>query len=164
MRRPRWLNGDRDAWIPWSFVGFFAVVLLANGIMIFVALNTWTGMSTDDPYDRGLNFNDQIAEARAQDELGWTVTLEFAQTGAESGQLQLAMADAWGNWLDRAVVRAQLVRPSHHGDDFEAELSYAGFGVYATDIRFPMPGLWDVRVQADHERGTYRLHDRIFLR
>lgn len=158
------LKSNRDGWIPWAFVGFFAVVVVVNGVMIFVALRTWTGMSTQGAYERGLHFNDLVAEARAQEELGWTVTLDFAQTGADTGHLELALEDAWGNGLERAVVRAWLVRPSHEGDDFEADLTYAGFGVYAAEIRFPLRGVWDVRVQADHERGTYRLRERIYLR
>ncbi|MBL4602812.1 MAG: FixH family protein, partial [Emcibacteraceae bacterium] len=32
------------------FVGFFLVVFLANGIMTYFALSTWTGLETENAY------------------------------------------------------------------------------------------------------------------
>ena len=51
--------GD-DRWIPWLFVGLFALVLVVNGSMIFVAFSTFPGLETTNAYQRGLAYNRQL--------------------------------------------------------------------------------------------------------
>ena len=60
----RLFKGDR--WIPWSFVALFGVIVIANGTMMFFAFDSWTGLSTDDSYKRGLVYNESLAERDAQ--------------------------------------------------------------------------------------------------
>ena len=57
---------DRSRWIPYAFLGFFAVVLLANGAMIWLAFATWTGLETEGAYQKGLAYNRTLAETEAQ--------------------------------------------------------------------------------------------------
>ena len=154
----------KDRWIPWVFVAFFGVVFSMNGVMAYLAFNTWTGLAVTNSYERGLRHNDEIAEARAQAEMGWSAELEFSQTGDTDGRMVLALSDQWGNSLERAFVRARLIRPTHEGFDFETDLVSTGAGRYAAEIDFPLPGQWTVEVRANHERGTYRLDDRLYLR
>ena len=70
---------DRSRWIPYAFVAFFGVVLLANGTMIGLAFATWTGLETEGAYQKGLAYNRVLDRARAQAALGWRVDLAFAQ-------------------------------------------------------------------------------------
>jgi nitrogen fixation protein FixH len=53
----------RGRWIPWLFVGGFLLVCAVNGVMIWVALSSWTGLAANQPYDRGLAYNRNLAAA-----------------------------------------------------------------------------------------------------
>jgi nitrogen fixation protein FixH len=155
----------KDAWIPWAFVGFFAVVLLVNGIMIFVAFDSWTGIGRENAnsYQQGLSYNDRLAAVEAQEALGWQADLGFEELADGRGRLVLALADRRGNPLEGATVAATLARPTDAAGDFVVALGDVGIGRYGADIAFPARGQWDVRVLAEHPRGVYRLSGRVFL-
>lgn len=145
-------------------VGFFAVVLAVNGVLLYTALASWTGIGVDNAYQRGLAYNRLLAEEDDQARLGWTVQLVFTQSGAGQGRLDIALADRAGNPLDRAAVHAAFVRPTREGYDFGADLPAVGSGHYAADVRVPLAGQWEIRVQADHATGNYRLRERVMVR
>ena len=56
--------GARGRWIPWLFVGFLVVVAAVNGVMIWYALSSWTGLAANQAYDNGLTYNQNLAAAR----------------------------------------------------------------------------------------------------
>src|SRR5690606_32902882 len=76
-------------WIPWTFVGLFGIVLLANGIMVAVAFGSWTGLVERDHFRKGLRYNDRLAAAEAQAALGWRV--EVKQENSRPGELALSL-------------------------------------------------------------------------
>ena len=158
MRRPR------SWWIPWAFVGFFVVVFGANGIMVFFAYDSWTGVATEDAYVKGLAYNEQIADARAQQTLGWRGELTFTANGPLRGRLELDLRDRHETPIGGAAVTADLVRPTHGGHDLQLSLEDAGGGRYAAEVALPLAGQWDVRLRAEHARGGYRLERRIVVR
>lgn len=81
----------RSAWIPWVFVGAMLLVVAVNGIMIFAAVDTFTGVTTGKAYDRGRAYNHVLAEAARQDALGWTGRATLAD-----GVLRVAVQDSDG--------------------------------------------------------------------
>ena len=69
---PAHYDPNRLRWVPWAFVGFFGVVLLANSAMLWVAFSTWTGLAADRAYDRGIHYNeDARLAALVQDVVFW---------------------------------------------------------------------------------------------
>ena len=46
-------------------VGFFSIVFLVNGVMIHLALKTFPGVEDARPYERGLAYDREIAQALA---------------------------------------------------------------------------------------------------
>ncbi|MCW8952841.1 MAG: FixH family protein, partial [Rhodospirillales bacterium] len=52
-RKPGW-------WYPWIFVGGMTIVVIVNGIMIYFALSTFTGLETRNHYEKGLAYNTNI--------------------------------------------------------------------------------------------------------
>jgi len=68
-------------------IGFFGVMLLVNAVMAIFAVKTFSGLDADNPYDTGLAYNKDIAAARAQGELGWTVELTRTPNGAATEAL-----------------------------------------------------------------------------
>lgn len=151
-----------DRWIPLSFVGMFAVVLLANGALVYFALESWTGLDTENAYLKGLHFNEAVAEATAQQALGWQAALSVEpQPGGARIAVRLSQRD--GTPLDRAVVTAQFVRPTLAGHDVPLRLDSFGGGLHRGVVALPLPGQWEARLRVDRDGQTFRLRQRFML-
>ena len=59
--------------IPLLFFAFFAVVLTANGIMIWIALSSWTGLETKNHYLKGVDYNQTLQDVRTQEALAASI-------------------------------------------------------------------------------------------
>jgi nitrogen fixation protein FixH len=163
-RRQRSDPSPWDRWIPWAFVAFLGVVLAANGAMIGIAFLTWPGLETADAYRKGITYHAALEVAREQAALGWEADLAFVPAGTgRHGRLELRLADMLGQPIERAAVHVDLIRPTRAGHDFTTPLEAAAAGVYAKTLAFPLPGIWDVRVQAEHRGRTYRTTRRVIV-
>jgi nitrogen fixation protein FixH len=58
-------------WVPMLFIGGFLVVIGVNATLIYFAQDTFSGLETASPYERGLDYNTTLAAEAAQDRLGW---------------------------------------------------------------------------------------------
>ena len=69
-----------------AIISFFVVVMGVNGIMAYLAVETFSGVQSEKPYENGLAFNRDIARARAQYAQGWSVneTISRSPSGAVS--------------------------------------------------------------------------------
>jgi nitrogen fixation protein FixH len=163
--RARAMTGaaGRDRWIPWAFVAFFGIVLAANAIMIFAALDTWPGLETEQPYQRGLAHDAALRAAAAQAALGWHVDFAFEQTGQRTGAVRLDLTDRFGNMLRDAKVRLAFVRPTQGGHDVALDLPHHYGGRYLDEIELPLAGQWEARVYIVAAGGEYRLRQRLYL-
>lgn len=158
----RWL-GER--WVPLAFGAFCLAVLAANGTMIAIAIATWPGLETADAFRKGIGYNAALAAAREQAALGWRAELAFRPAAGEPrrGRVEIRLTDAAGRPVERAEVRADLVRPTQEGHDFAAIFGGAPGGAYALDAEFPLAGVWDVRLRAGDGRGLYQTTRRIVV-
>jgi nitrogen fixation protein FixH len=146
----------RSRWIPWTFVAMFGVIVAVNGIMVMSALDTWSGLATNDPYHHGLKYNRKIAEVERERKLGWQLASGFHATAPGRGELRLRAFDRNGRPIMGAKVVAKVVRPVTFGLDFTVALAGRGAGLYAAAVRFPKRGLWEVRyhIAGNGERVT----------
>jgi nitrogen fixation protein FixH len=154
---------QRGSWIPWIFVAMFAVVVLVNGTMVWVAASTWTGLETREHYRKGLEYNAALAAERAQAERGWQVAVEAVPAGL-SLRLRVEMRGRDGRALDGAEVAALLIRPTSDGHDVAAVLEPVGSGTYAAEMAVPLAGQWDLRIEARHPAGDWQSSRRILVR
>lgn len=151
----------RDLWIPKLIVAGFALVVIVNGIMVYVAMASFTGLQTEGYYQRGLDYNDVLASEAAEKKLGWSVTIDVAETGKDRVHLSVRAADKAGNPLNGASVRVRLVRPVQAGHDMDVTLAAEGDGLYAAEVKLPMRGQWDILAQISHPSGNYSTAKRI---
>jgi len=154
-------NLRRGRWIPWLFVGGFGVVLAANGIMIAFAIGSFTGLTTTEPYTKGLRFNDQIRQAEAHERLGWRLAARFQRTGVLGGDVEIKLADRNGAPLTGARVTATFARPVEKNRDFVVEFQSAGGGRYVGHADFALPGAWDVRYRIERDGQALVATDRL---
>lgn len=150
-----------ERWYPWIFVAFMAVVVAANGALVFFAVVSATGLETEHHYQKGIDYNDDLAGARAQAALGWRIDFSFA---SQSGnRLEVAFRDAEGRSIEDLEVRALLIRPTHGGFDAGVRLEHRGGGVYGTSLRPPLSGQWEVRIHAYRDDESFQLSRRILV-
>jgi nitrogen fixation protein FixH len=154
----------RSRWIPYAFIAFFGVVLLANGAMIWIAFATWTGLETESAYQKGLAYNRVLDQARAQTALGWHVDLEFAQADERAVAVKLALADRHGDLIEDASVSTTFFRPTHEGHDQVAAIPHRYGGAYEARVELPLAGQWDVHLSIERAGDVWRETRRVYLR
>ena len=151
----------RSRWIPWVFVGGFLLVVAVNAIMITVAVKSFTGLTTTEPYTRGLRFNDQIREAEVYERLGWKIAARFRPTSARIGTIEINLADRDGAPITDAEVNAEFSRPVEKGHDFTLTLRSVGGGRYVGNLEFPLAGIWDVKYRIERGAQNLKARDRL---
>lgn len=154
----------RSRWIPWAFVGGFGVVVAVNAVLIVFALTSWSGLETEQAYQKGLAYNETLDEAAEQAARSWQATLGFASTGERVGELSLELADRDRRPIGRLSVVARLMRPTVTGYDQAVELRPQANGRYAATIALPLAGQWRVDVEAVGLGAPYKLTERIMVR
>ncbi len=144
---------------------FFGLMFAVNGAFVYFALGSFSGVSEDDAYKRGLAYNEEIDHRERQRARGWQPALEFEQTGAEQGKLTLNIIDADGNNLKDLEVVAIIRRPVIEGTDQGLSLVYDK-DHYAAEVSLSGLGQWDVSILV-HGGGfkePYRLDKRIWVK
>lgn len=150
-------------WIPWIFVASFVIVAAVNGVFIYFASVSWTGLQTEDAYEKGLAYNATIDAAKAQEKLGWKASVSFDALGENGGRLTVDLADRDGAPIDGASVHGLAVRPTREGLDQEINLAAVGRGRYAADIELPLPGVWDIKLSARRDNARFGTSMRVVL-
>jgi nitrogen fixation protein FixH len=160
-RRPGW-------WYPYIFVGAFGVVLAVNLFFMFSAVHTFSGLSTEQAYDKGLKFNEEIAAAKRQQELGWKVgsevrALEPSGTALHNAEIVVTFLDRDGVPVTGLMGNVLFVRPTAEGYDTKIGLAEQGQGRYVVSAALPLGGQWEMTVAAQRGDLSYQFVQRIFL-
>ncbi len=142
----------RSRWIPWTFVLCFGLVFVVNGILIWFAVSSFSGVSVEGPFDRGRTYNAVLAEAKRQADLGWRVDVAI-----EGRRLVVSVVDRDGVPVDLLAAEGRLVRPVERIADVPVALAGAGGGRYVAALDLPKPGLWDVKLTFEMRRSGQRL-------
>jgi nitrogen fixation protein FixH len=156
-RSPGW-------WYPFIFVAFFVVIIGVNGTMAYFATSTFSGLSTDHAYEKGIGYNRNIAMAKAQAEMGWKVDAAVTPA-AVKGQADIVLTyhDRDNRPVTGLDVNAILVRPTAKGSDQTVALSARAPGVYATTVALPLAGEWDADILAVGSGIAYQVQRRFIL-
>lgn len=152
----------RGSWIPWLFVGGFLVVCAVNGVMIWVALSSWTGLAANQPYDRGLAYNQNLEAAARQAQLGWRPVLDV-RVGEQGGEVELMLTDPEDHPVSDATAIVDFERPTFEGADFAVDLSATAPGRYRAHFERPQPGAWTVHVTVRRDEDLFVHEQRVFL-
>jgi nitrogen fixation protein FixH len=150
----------RGDYVPWLFAAGFAVVVLVNAVMIWLAVSSFSGLYSANARQHGLRYNDVIAEQVARDALGWTVAVTWM---ASAGRLQVDVRDAAGLPLTGARVSASLVRPVERRRPISVPMPPRDGGRYEAEVQLPVRGNWDVDVVVEHDGHRWASTRRMIL-
>lgn len=137
---------------------FFGVVTAVNGIFVYYALSSWSGLTASDAYNRGLAYNHVLDEAAAQRKLGWG-----AEMGWRRGNAEARFVDRDGSPLKGLEIAARFSRPLGEGEPIDVMLVAKAPGVYMAPIELPLPGQWDMQIEASGAGGRYRATTRLVV-
>lgn len=145
-----------DKYIPWYIVAFFVFLTVLFGWFVYIAEHTYTGVVTDEAYEKGLAYNAVIAAADAQEKMGWGSSLSY-----KDKRITFSLHDKQGKPVTGATVTMWFYRPVHDGKDSEVGMKEQGTGVYAAQQLPSQPGLWEIRVLAVKGEDRYQTSKRM---
>ena len=146
--------------IPLTFVAGFVLVVAVNGLMMWLAIASFSGLYSDHARDHGVTYNRVIAEQKARDALGWKITTSW-QPGTQHLEILLTGAD--GSPLAGARVSAELVRPAERHVPLDVDLADLGGGRFGAKIELPMRGSWDLDIAVESNGQHFAVTKRVFL-
>ena len=155
-------QGLQGRHVLWLCLAFFAVIFAVNGAMIYSALSTNTGLVANEPYRKGLHYNERIAADERQARLGWTEALDVGR----DGHVRIAIVDPSGRAVRNLVLGATLGRPSTERLDRKLAMSETAPGRYEAQAGVLPGGTWLISLEARTSASAdpiYRLRRRLWL-
>jgi nitrogen fixation protein FixH len=157
-------GGLRGGHVALIFFSFFAVIFVVNGAMMYSAITTYTGIVSNEPYRKGLHYNERIAEDERQAKLGWSDDVTIAR----DGRIVVALAADQTGPVTGMKVAAQIGRPSTNRFDSRLDLSETGPGRYEAQTGALDAGAWivalEVRTDGNAADPVYRMRRRLWLK
>lgn len=139
--------------------GLFGAMLLANGIFVYYALTTFTGLETQHAYKEGLAYNTELEHARTQTALGWQVDLTQGPLVDGAVDFTLRYTDRNGAPLTALAIDAVLRHPATKARDRKVALRETAPGIYQGRVEGISAGQWEIRLTAAGATDT--AHQRI---
>ena len=157
IKEPRKITGRM---VLIGMIAFFGVVSAVNGVFIYFALDTWPGLAVENSYERGLNYNEVLNQARRQSQFGWTTSLRAVPEG-----ITFELTDRDKRPVSYADVAVKLSRPASARFDQEFVLTETSAGTYSVKAVNLEQGRWlaDVLVRVPNGQ-TYRTRHDLAVR
>jgi nitrogen fixation protein FixH len=146
-----------------TLLGFFGVVFAVNGVMIYEALSTLSGVDTDSAYQAGLQFEQEVATVKAQDSRQWRVDAKLTpMAGGE--RLDVSARDAAGQPLGGMQASAIFERPTDRRLDRSVVLVADAAGRFHGSAEVAI-GQWDIVIVLSRQgEQMFRSKNRVILK
>jgi nitrogen fixation protein FixH len=159
---PRRPHGVQGWHVLAGFLAFFGTIFAVNVALIYEAVSTHTGLVANEPYRKGLAYNDRIAADERQARLGWTETLEVGR----DGHVTLALAERDRRGVRGLKVEGVLGRPATNRHDVKLVFAETAPGRYEAKTAGVAEGSWLIALEARTQSGAepiYRSRRRLWL-
>ncbi len=160
-------TGLKGAHVLAALLAFFGIVFAVNGVLVFEALKTHSGVVAQEPYRKGLAYNDRIAADGLQSALGWKADVGFGS----AGQVALTMLDRDDKPLSGLLIAGALGRPATERLDTKLSFAETTPGSYVASAGATDAGAWLVTIEARTEapaatagNPAFRLRRKLWLK
>ena len=138
--------------IPVFIFGLIILFMIIDFIFITIASQTYTGLYTENYFQKGVDVDKLKNQAVYKEPSGWKgkITLDHPCTN-----LAFKLTDHDGNPIINAQVTAKIIRPVTNKYDFLLDLHESEAGIYQSAIRFPEAGQWDIRIKAKYNEQEF---------
>lgn len=163
MKSEGWFaNGIEGRHVFMGLLVFFGVMLVANGVLVYFAVGTFSGGDKANPYQSGLRYNETISAAEQQESLGWQNEITYDDG---SGRITLHILDKNLKPVGGLKHSATVSRPATDREDQAVEFEEISQGIYMADVRLA-PGNWVVSFVSRQGEGgdpVYRMKRRLII-
>ena len=151
--------------VLYMLLGFFGFMFAVNGVFVYFALSSFSGLSTEDAYAKGLNYNAALAEQEAQTARGWKASLDVVNETDGRVAISLTLVDQDGQAVDIRSATGVLRRPAISGQDIEVVLMQKE-GRAETVLSLPALGNWDLNlvIDAGEFETPFRVEKRLWVK
>lgn len=154
-------------WTGWTvlitLLVFFGVIFAVNGAMIYAALSTLSGTDTDSAYQAGLQYEQEVAQAAAQDARHWQVDAKLTPS-ATGERVDLLARDAAGRALGGMEALLTFERPTDRRLDRSVSLVEDGAGRFHGSTALAA-GQWDIVIELTQNGAQmFRSKNRVILK
>lgn len=127
-----------------GMIVFFSIIIAVNTVFITLAMKSFPGEDQRRSYVQGLEYNDVIANRRAQAALGWSAAVNLVDD-----RVMIRITDAEDAPVMGLALSGRLRHPANL--DFDRELSFTEVraGVYAAPVVDLPDGVWTLTAQAE---------------
>ena len=154
-RKPGW-------WYPWALFGVMAVTVIVNGLLAWIADDTFSGQVTTRHRDLGLDYNRALEGTAAQERLGWRAEIAFAPRGL-GGAIEVRLVTREGDPVEGADAELLIRRPVEEGFDRRIGLVPEGAGRYTARVALPKPGQWALHLLVRRGDDVFQHQTRILV-
>lgn len=149
-----------------AFLVFFGTIFAVNGVLLWKALATHSGLVANEPYRKGLHYNQRIAADAAQHALGWSDTVAITP----SGETRISVSDRDGRPVTGLAVAAVIGRAVSASFDRKLDFAEREAGVYVANAGAIESGAWILNLEARRAGGEaaaepdYRQRRKLWLK
>ena len=147
-------------WTGWTILfallGFFGVIFAVNGVMIYEALSTLSGVDTDSAYQAGRIFEQDVAAAKTQTERNWHVDAAIQSGTGVNENLEISVHDAAGVPLAGLDASVTFERPVDRRLDRKVAVYEDSAGHFHGSAAL-QTGQWDLVLELS------RKNERLFI-
>jgi nitrogen fixation protein FixH len=144
-------SSGRSRW-PLYIIGLLATQAAGVGVMIAIATSDPSVAVEPEYYEKALAWDDAAASEAATKTLGWSALVTAGPLSSTDRELSIALKDKAGRGIAEARVHVEMFHQARSGQRLTAELTGMGAGVYVARLPIQRPGLWEIRITAQHGR------------
>ena len=151
--------------VLYMLLGFFGVMGGVNAIFVYFALTSFSGISVEDSYLKGLSYNEEIASSKDQASREWISDFEFVDLGNKKAIVSLRLSDRDGARLSGVVAQLNIRRPAQDEQDRQLTMMPRQ-GEFQSELEFPYAGQWDlsILVTGGGYEAPYRVEKRVWVK
>lgn len=158
MMTPEEAAAERRAALRWGaiIIGILGTSFTVAMIMLYVSATDPSFAVEPDYYEKAINWDQHAAQAQANNELGWTISLGTGPSATPGARTITAhCADREGAAIDNATITAVAFHNARSGDRFEFPMRAAGSGIYTAEQPLQRAGRWEFRLTAVDGETTF---------
>lgn len=155
-------TGLKGRHVLYWMIGFFAVMLTANGIFLYHAITSFPGEDVKKSYLQGLSYNQTLEARAAQAELGWR-----AELGLQDGDVVMNLEDRFGAPLSGRAVVGELRRRATRDGDRTLLFAPNVNGTYIAPVGALEKGQWELRIQVldqTSDETVFAVHKTVIVK
>mgnify|MGYP003657033918 CR=1 FL=1 len=150
--------------VLFGMIAFFGVIFAVNGVFLYLALDTFPGLTSNRAYVEGLNYNQTLEDGRRQAALGWKLDVSLPADAGGEKELLVRLRDDAGQDIPYLAVRARLERPATASGARDLDLIPSATG-HRVGLAGVAPGRWQLQILATREgQPVYRMTEEVFVR